>query len=69
MKSVEAMLVNTIDSARLFQIELINDLKSLNNNIDSLTQSSQKFIETQLSQIKLGTPPSIKRIGNNSDND
>jgi len=69
MKSVDKMLANVIDSASTLLAELGDDLKSLNNNIDLLTQSSQKFIEDQLSQIKIGSPSTIKRIGKDLNSD
>jgi hypothetical protein len=51
IKAVDARLSNIIDTAHNFLLELNNDIRSLNKNIDLLTSSGQKFIERHLDQF------------------
>ncbi|MDE2724370.1 MAG: hypothetical protein OXI59_13435 [Gemmatimonadota bacterium] len=63
-KAVEDRLENIINVARNFLQELNDDIRSINRNIDLLTDSGQKFIERHLSQFHaLGfSDEEIKRL-------
>lgn len=50
-KAVEDRLENIINVARNFLQELNDDIRSINRNIDLLTDSGQKFIERHLTQF------------------
>lgn len=71
IKAVDARLSNIIDTAHNFLLELNNDIRSLNKNIDLLTSSGQKFIERHLDQFNaLGfAQESIKKLKDNSSSD
>ena len=62
--AVEDRLENIINVARNFLQELNDDIRSINRNIDLLTDSGQKFIERHLSQFHaLGfSDEEIKRL-------
>ena len=51
-KSVEKRLLNIIETARNFILELNNDIKAINSNISLLANSGQKFIEEHLKQFQ-----------------
>jgi hypothetical protein len=49
--AIDKRLANVIDTASYFLQELNSDIKSLNQNIDMLASSGQKFIERHLEQF------------------
>ena len=51
INAVDQRLANIINTAHNFLLELNSDIKLLNQNIDILTSSGQKFIERHLSQF------------------
>lgn len=51
INAIDKRLANIIDTASYFLQELNSDIKSLNQNIDMLTNSGQKFIERHLEQF------------------
>lgn len=65
LKAIDKRLANIIDTAHKFLLELNNDIKQLNSNIDSLSQSGQIFIEKHLTQfhvIGFSQDEDIKRL-------
>ncbi len=53
MRAVDKRLGHLIDTTNRFLQELNNDIKVINLSISSLTESSQHFIETHLSQFQV----------------
>ena len=58
LKAIDKRLANIINTAKIFLLELNEDIKSLNQSINCLTEHGQIFIENHLKQFHLIESPS-----------